>query len=770
MATASALGLGLAAASLAAAQTQPPAPAAPRPPGFPAGPTAPAGAPNILLVMTDDVGFAASSTFGGAIPTPTFDALAAEGVRFDAFNTTALCAPTRAALLTGRNPHAVGFGTVPETAVGQPGYDAVLPKTAGTIAQVLRANGYVSAFLGKHHAVPTWETGPMGPFDHWARGLGFDYFYGFHGAWTDQFAPALIENDHPVDPPRQADYILDRDLADHAIAWLRLQRVQAKDKPFFLYYAPGTAHAPLEAPAAEIAKFHGKFDAGWDAYREEAFKRQKRLGVIPDNAKLAPLPPGVPAWSSLTPEQKTVYARYMEVYAAQLAYCDAQVGRIIEALRQSGQLANTLVVYIQGDNGASAEGGANGSISYSVRLPPEADFRLALQHLDEIGGPKTSSAMPVGWAAALDTPYPYYKAVASRLGGVRTGMVVSWPERFKARGVRSQFIDVADIAPTLYEIVGVTPPAELNGVRQQPLDGVSFADAIDNPKAPAKRHVQYFEIMGNSAVWEDGWMAATKMRANQPAGGSDADRSNPWLLFDLKADPSQTTDVAAANPDKLAHLRALFDSEAERNHVLPIQSSGYAGLAPQLRPHPAVAAGRYALYPDGWRYGEGVFPSILNRSWSVEAELTAPDGGGEGALVAQGGRFAGWGMLVLKGVPTFVYRTNILETLRLQAPTPLAAGPHRVGVAFASDGPGVGRGGEYTLSVDGQAVGHGRLEHTVAFKFPPELAAVGEDPGTPLLDDYQGPFRYDGALAQVTFDLGALQPQATSPSPAAAPK
>jgi arylsulfatase len=744
---ASALALALAGAAPAVAQP---------PPGFPVAPAAPRGAPNILLIMTDDVGFAASSTFGGGVPTPTFDALAAAGVRFNDFNTAALCAPTRAALLTGRNPHAVNFGAVPETAIGEEGYDSVLPKSAATIAQVLKANGYVSAFLGKNHAVPTWEAGPMGPFDHWGRGLGFDYFYGFNGAYTDQFAPALIENEQPVDPPRQPGYVLDRDLADHAVAWLRMEAVQAPGKPFLLYYAPGTAHAPLQAPKAEIEKFRGKFDAGWDAYRAETFRRQQRMGLIPADAKLTPLPPGVPPWNSLTPDQKKLFARYMEVYAAQLAYCDAQIGRILEALREQGRLDDTLVVYIQGDNGASSEGGANGSVTYGARAPAEKDFRYALEHLDEIGGPATSSVAPVGWAAALDTPFPYYKAVASRLGGVRTGMVVSWPARLKARGVRSQFVDVVDIAPTLYALAGVTPPATLNGTVQQPLDGASFAGALDDPKAPSKHHVQYFEVLGNSAIYEDGWMAATRMKPNAEAGSVEALRDDPWLLFDLNTDYSQSQDVGAAHPEKLAHLRALFDSEAERNHVLPIVTNGYAGMLPGLRPHPANAAGRYVFYPDGWRYGEGVFPNTLNRSWTAKADLVAPAGGGDGALVTQGGRFAGWGLLVRKGAPTFVYRTNLLDTVRLQAPQPLSPGPHQVQVAFKVDGPGLGRGGAFTLSVDGHAVASAHAEHTLAFKFPPEPAAIGEDVGTPLLEGDAAPFRYDG-VRSVTLELEPAQ-------------
>jgi arylsulfatase len=739
---------------LAVLAAAPAARAEPAAAGFPLAPAAAKGAPNILIVVTDDVGFAASSTFGGAIPTPAMDRVAAEGVRFNDFNTKAVCAPSRAALLTGRNPHAVGMGTVPETAVGEPGYTSVLPKSAATIAQVLKPAGYVSAFLGKHHAVPTWEAGPLGPFDHWARGLGFDYFYGFHGAWTDPFTPSLIEDEHPVDAPKQDGYLLDRDLADHAVAWLRMQRTQAPDRPFLLYYAPGTTHAPLAAPKEWIARFRGKFDGGWDVYRAEALARQKRLGLVPANTQLTPRPPGVAAWNTLSPEQKRLYARHMEVYAAALAYCDAQVARLLDELQAEGRLDNTIVIYIQGDNGASAEGGADGTVTYGARIPSAADVQMALEHLDDIGGAATASAPPAGWAVAMDTPFSYYKGVASRLGGIRTGMAISWPAGLKARGVQRRFVDIADIAPTLYELAGITPPAEVAGVKQQPLDGVSFADALRDPKAKSRTRVQYYELLGNSALYADGWLAATAMAPRGEAGNVDGLRDAPWQLYHLETDFSQSVDLAAKQPETLARLHGLFETEAKRNQVYPLQTSGYAALAPGGRPHPALAAGRYVFRPDGWRYPEGVFPSVLNRSWAIEADLVAPPGGGSGALVTQGGRFAGWGLVVDRGAPTFIYRTTLAEQLQLRAPE-LAPGPHKLRVVFHIDQPGVGRGGEFTLSVDGQPAAIGRLGRTIAFKFPPEPAGIGEDPGTPLLDGPGLASRYTGTLNTIAVELEA---------------
>jgi arylsulfatase len=474
---------------------------------YPPAASPPAGAPNVLIIMTDDVGYAASSTFGGAIPTPTFDRLAADGLRYNNFHTTALCSPTRAALLTGRNHHAVGFGSVADLAQGEPGYNSIMPKSAGTIGQALSAAGYDTAWFGKNHNVPTWQSGPLGPFDQWASGLGFRYFYGFNGGLTNQFFPALIENNNTIEPPKRPGYILDRDLADHAIAWLRMQQTESGGRPFLLYYAPGTAHAPVQAPADWIARFKGKFNAGWDVYRQETFARQKRMGIIPANARLTPLPPNVKPWANLSTDEKRVAARYMEVYAAMLAHCDDQIGRIIDELQHTGQLDNTLVIYIQGDNGASPEGGAIGSFDYAGQLGGGAgagqELAHALAHLDEIGGPRSFEVGPAGWAVAMDTPFPYYKLIASHLGGTTNGMVISWPSRIKSRGIRSQFTDVTDIMPTVLDAAGISPPVMLNGVAQQPFDGTSVAYSFDHPEAPERHTIQYFEIFGNAALYKD---------------------------------------------------------------------------------------------------------------------------------------------------------------------------------------------------------------------------------------------------------------------------
>jgi arylsulfatase A-like enzyme len=732
------------------------------PTSYPVVQAPPAGTPNVLIVMTDDVGFAASSTFGGAIPTPTFDALAADGLRYNNFHTTAICSATRAALLTGRNHHAVGFGNVADIARNEPGYNSILPKGAGTIGQILSAAGFDTAMFGKNHNVPTWQAGPLGPFDQWGSGLGFKYFYGFNAGLTNQFFPALVENNTAVEPPRQDGYVLDRDLADHAISWLRMQRAGGGGRPFLLYYAPGTAHAPIQAPADWIARFKGKFDGGWDVLHQQIFERQKRLGIIPADARLAPMPANVKRWDALTPDEKRVASRYMEAYAAMLAYCDSQIGRVIGELKASGQLDNTLVIYIQGDNGSSAEGGQIGTYDYQSKVSGRGTsaekLQYALAHLDDIGGPRSYEVGPVGWALAMDTPFPYYKAVASHLGGMTNGMVVSWPARIKARGLRSQFADATDILPTVLDATGVKPPETLRGYAQSAFDGTSFTQTFTDARAPSRHATQYFEIMGNAAIYHDGWLASAQVSEEGEPGGVTALLDKPWQLFDLTRDFSQTQDVSAHYPDKLKELQALFQTEGTRNHVLPFFTKTLQALLPGVRPE-IVAPGSYTYYPSDFRYPEGAFPSINNRSWSIEADLDVPASGGNGVLVTQGGRASGWGLVVLKGVPTFLYRATDRDAdlFRLAAPQPVGAGHHHVTVGFTVDAPGFAKGGLYTLSVDGREVARGHADSTVPFKFAPEDAVVGHDTGTTLSDDYQTPFAYDGTLRSLTITLSPQQ-------------
>jgi len=741
-------------------------------PGFPAPPSAPATAPNVLIVMTDDVGFGASSTFGGGIPTPNLDRLAANGLVYNNFHTTAICSPTRASLLTGRNHHAVGFGTVADLARPESGYNSIIPKSAGTVAQVLSAAGYDTAMFGKHHNVPTWQSGPMGPFDQWPTGLGFQYFYGFNAGWTDQFAPQLVENNRTVEPSAcgdgtEAGYVFERDMADHAIDWLRTQHTQNPARPFLMYYAPGTAHAPLQAPAEWIARFKGKFDAGWDAYREATLARQKKLGLVPRDAKLAPMPDGTKPWSALSSDERKVAARYMEVYAAMLAYSDAQFGRLLDTLRSSGELDNTLIIFIQGDNGASGEGGSIGGVNYATRVSASAqggETAHALAHLDEIGGPKSLPIAPVGWASALNSPFPYYKLTASRLGGIRNGMVISWPARLRQTGVRSQFADVTDVMPTILEAAGVRAPDSLAGVTQQPFDGVSFAYSFTQPKAPSQHRTQYFEVFGNAAIYHDGWLLAERVKVDPRFDAAMADPASPWQLYDLSRDWTQTIDVAADHPEKVAELKALWEAEAKRNNVLPLAFSNMASMLPGVRPEPLSEPGRHVLYPSSERLPEGVFPAINNRSWSITADVTVPASGAEGMLVTQGGRYSGWGLAMIGGKPTFLYRNNDRpeDLVRVAAPQTLEPGQHKITVTFTVDGPGFGKGGSLVLTVDGADAATGRLDRTVPFKFSPEDATIGRDAGTPLTDDYRLPFNFTGKLESVTFDLGPVQPMAAN--------
>jgi arylsulfatase len=529
-------------------------------PDFPKEIVAPKNAPNILLILTDDAGYGTSSTFGGPIPMPTMDRLAKAGLRFTNFHTTALCSPTRAALITGRNHHSAQTGVITEFATGYPGYDSLMSRSNGTVAQVLRDYAYTSSWYGKNHNVPDWQTSQAGPFDLWPTGLGFNYFYGFIEGDTDQWKPALYEGTKPIEPYLgNPDYILDVDLADQAIAWIRMQHAVAPQKPFLAYYATGTAHAPHQAPKAWIAKMKGKFDQGWDKVREETLGRQKQLGIVPANTKLTPRPKELPAWDSLTAAQKKLYARMAEVYAGALAHADYNIGRVIDAIDELGLLDNTLIIFINGDNGCSGEGtlqGTTNEVAVNANGVTE-DFEYLLAKMEDLGGPKAYNHMPAGWAWGFDSPFQWTKQVASHFGGIANGMVISWPKRIKDKGgIRTQFHHVIDIAPTIYEAIGITPPAMLDGVPQKPLEGVSMVYAFDDAKAPSMRKMQYFEMLGNRALYSDGWMASTtpKRLPWQPKAqpGSDDPMSFGWELYHVAEDFSQATDLAKQNPDKLS--------------------------------------------------------------------------------------------------------------------------------------------------------------------------------------------------------------------------
>lgn len=676
---------------------------------FPRQPQAPAGAPNVLLIMTDDVGFSAASTFGGPVPTPTFDALARAGLRYNCFHTTAMCSPTRAALLTGRNAHAVASGSITNIAVDEEGYTSAIPKSAATIAEVLHLSGYDTAWFGKNHNTPVWETGPTGPFDRWPNGMGFDYFYGFNAASSDQFSPELVENRNPIDPPtNDPSYHLDRDLADHLIHWVQVQHTVRPGRPFFAYLAPGATHSPHQAPAEWIEKFKGRFDQGWDKLREETFARQKQAGIIPKNAVLTPRPAGLPAWSSLTPAQKHVYARMMEVAAGQLAHVDYQIGRVIEALRQSGQLDNTLVIYIQGDNGASIESprGSNNELMSLIGLEP-SDAELA-KDIAKHGGPDAFGNYPAAWAWATNAPFQWGKEVASHLGGLRDGMVMSWPKRIKQTGqIRTQFSHVIDIAPTIYEAAGVVPPRTIDGYEQQPIDGTSMVYTFDHASAPSVHREQYFEMLGNRSYYKDGWLASTTPEV--PPWDRTHTAVDPqtfaWELYDLTHDYSQAHDIAARYPQKLAELKADFDVAARKYHVYPLESNIMGRVGPGHRPDPMEGRTQFSYTPGDTRYPPGSFPA-MGSGWSMTAHLTLAAGAAQGPIVIQGDEFGGMGLLLDEGRPSFLYNPSgrDAERVLLEATEPLDAGKHDVQVRADAQPAGGPRAAKLVLSVDGRPV------------------------------------------------------------------
>jgi len=728
-------------------------------PDFPKEVQAPKGAPNILLVLTDDVGFGATSPFGGPIPTPTFERLAKEGLRYTQFHTTALCSPTRAALLSGRNHHSAATGVIMELGTGFPGYNSLMPKSAGTFAEILKQNGYSTSWYGKNHNVPDWQTSQAGPFDLWPTGLGFEYFYGFIGGDTSQWNPALFENTKPIEPPHDVkDYFFDTDMADHTIAWIRMQHAVAPGKPFLAYYAPGTAHAPHHAPKEWIAKFKGKFDQGWDKVREETFARQKRMGIIPANAKLTERSPGIPAWDSLNADQKKVYARMMEVYAAALAHCDYQMGRILDAIAEQGELDNTLVIYIQGDNGASAEGTAQGLLNEMTffNAIPE-DFKEVLRRMDELGGPKTFNHYPIGWAHAMDTPFQWAKQIASHWGGTRNGLVISWPARIKNRGgIRTQFHHVIDIMPTILEAAGVSAPSSINGVAQKSIEGVSMVYTFDDAKAPSKRTTQYFEMLGNRGIYHDGWVAATTppiapwVSIAKPIDINDY----RWELYNVREDFSQAVNLADKEPQKLRELQELFWTEAAKYNVLPIDNSRVERFDVSLRPSLTRGREEFTYYPGLVRIPEGAAPDTKNKSYQIKAEVEIPKSGAEGMLLTHGGRFSGYGLYLLQGKPVFHYNLAGVARYTIAGKDKLTPGKHTILFDFKYDGGGLGKGGNGTLLVDGKAVATGRIERTLPFRLSlDETLDCGEDTGTPVSEDYRVPFKFTGKLEKVTIDL-----------------
>jgi arylsulfatase A-like enzyme len=724
----------------------------------------PAGAPNVLVILLDDAGFGSSSAFGGPCHTPTFERLAGEGLKFNRFHSTALCSPSRQALLTGRNHHAVGMGGITEIATSAPGYNSIRPDTAAPLAETMKLNGYSTAQFGKCHEVPVWETSPMGPFDQWPLGSGFEYFYGFVGAETNQWYPALYEGVTPMEPPKTPEqgYHLTEDLTDKAITWVSQQKSLMPDKPFFTYFAPGATHAPHHVPKEWSDKYKGQFDMGWDAIREQTFARQKELGVIPPEADLTARPEEISAWADVPDDLKPVLARQMEIYAGFLEHTDHHVGRFIDTLDSLGVLEDTLIYLIIGDNGASAEGTPNGTFNEIISLNGAAQFETVdfmASHIDGFGTPAAYNHYAVGWAHAMDTPYQWTKQVASHWGGTRNGTIVHWPNGFKARGeVRSQFHHLIDVAATVLDAAGLPEPAFVNGIQQMPLHGVTMAYAFDVPDAPEARETQYFEVACNRGIYHKGWTAVTRhsvpwrFQDELPALDDDV-----WELYDTSSDWAQAHDLAAKHPEKLEELKRLWLIEAVKYNVLPLDDRRIERFNSDIAGRPVLVKGNsQILYGGMGRLSENSVINLKNKSHSVTAEIVVPDGGGLGVIIAQGGAFAGWCLYLHEGKPKYCHNLAGLLRFYVEAESNVPAGEHQVRMEFAYDGGGLAKGGAVTLYIDGEKVGEGRVEATVPMIYSgDETCDVGYDSGTPVSEDYASEnSRFNGTVRWVQLDAG----------------
>jgi arylsulfatase A-like enzyme len=727
----------------------------------------PKGAPNILLIMTDDQGYGVCSTFGGVIPTPALDRIAKAGLRYTQFHSTALCSPTRAALITGRNHHSSGFGVISEQATGYPGYDSIITKDKATIGEILKENGYATSWFGKNHNTPTYLYSLAGPFDQWPSGMGFDYFYGFMGGETNQWTPYLFRDHTAIFPwIGKPGYNLITDMADEAIKYLTELNAAAPEKHFFLYYVPGGTHAPHHPTPEWIAKMKGKFDMGWNELREQIFANQKKLGVIPPNTELTPWPDLLPKWDTLNPTQKKVYAHQAEIFGAYAAYTDHEIGRVIQAVEDLGKLDNTLIIYISGDNGTSAEGSAIGTTFdlaaiQGIDMPVDAQLKF----YNVLGSDLTTPHMSVAWSWAFDTPFKWTKQIASYFGGTRQGMAISWPGHIKdLGGIRSQFHHIIDIVPTILEVTGIQPPATVNGIAQKPIEGVSMAYTFDsaNANTPSKRDTQYFEMFGNRALYHDSWIATTVPPQPPWLMGTvqmpDVLTGYKWELYNIADDFSENSDLSAKNPDKLKELQGLFMDEARKYQVLPLDNSILQRI---LAPRPSATAGRTEFTYSGEVSGlpDGNAPNLLTKSYSITAEVEIPTKGAEGMLNTLGGRFGGYGLYLVKGKPVFTYNLLALEKFRWEGPQALTPGKHTILFDFKYDGPGMGKGGTGVLSVDGKTVASKTIPHTVpAIMTIDESFDVGVDTRTGVDDkDYKPPFRFTGKLDKLTIKLGPNQ-------------
>jgi arylsulfatase A-like enzyme len=718
----------------------------------------------VLIVLLDDVGFGASSAFGGPVKMPTAERLAGEGLKFTRFHTTALCSPTRAALLSGRNHHAVGMGGITELATSAPGYSSVRPNTCAPLAEILRLNGYATAHVGKCHEVPVWESSPTGPFDRWPTGNGFEYFYGFIGGEMNQWYPDVVLGTTPVEPwgTPEDGYHLMEDLSDKAIEWVRQGRSLQPDQPFYMYFAPGATHTPHHVPKEWADKYKGEFDHGWDALREQTFARQRQLGIVPPDSELTRRHDEIPAWDAMDDELKPVLIREMEVYAGFLEYADHHVGRLIDALADLGVLEDTLVYYIIGDNGASAEGTLHGSFNaMTIAEAPEIESTDFVRvHIDELGTPTSYNHYAVGWAHALCTPYQWTKQVASHWGGTRNGTIVHWPNGIEAKGeLRHQFCHVIDVAPTVLEVAALPDPTEVHGVTQEPMHGTSMAYTFGDAAAAERHETQYFEMLGNRGIYHKGWSAVTKHRTPwelhaEPVPFDD----DVWELYDGSSDWTQARDLAQEHPEKLHELQRLFLIEAAKYKVLPLDDRSIERLIPERAGRPSLALGDSQVLFDGMvGLQEDCMLNVKNKSHSITAEVTVPAGGARGVIVNQGGITGGWALYCKSdGRLGYHYSFLGLQRASISSEEAVPEGNHQVRVEFAYDGGGAGKGGDVTLYVDGEQVGNGRVERTHAYHYNlTETAGVGRDSGSPACDDYPvGDNAFTGTIDWVRIDAG----------------
>ena len=721
---------------------------------------APKDAPNVLVVLVDDLGFAGTSTFGGPVGTPTFDRLVSEGIYYNNFHTTAVCSPTRAALKSGRNHHVNNMGGIIETGTAFPGNTGQIPNSVAPIAEMLRLNGYSTGAFGKWHELAAWEASVSGPLDRWPTHQGFDKFYGFLGGETNQWAPFIYNGVTPVKLPEDPNYHFLTDMTDQAVSWIKYQKALTPEKPFFVYFAPGATHAPHHVPKKWIKRWKGKFDQGWDKLRDEILSRQVEQGIVPKGTPLAPKPKAIPDWNKLSADEKKLFTHQVEVFAAYIEMTDYEVGRVIEAIKQTGQLNNTLIFLVYGDNGTSAEGGRNGMFSemtYFNGVHEKVPDMLKV--MDKWGGPETYPHMAAGWAVAFDTPYKWTKQVASDHGGTKVGMAIHWPKGIKAKGkLRTQFSHVIDVAPTILEAAGLSEPREVNGVEQRPMDGTSLVYTFDDANAKDRHVTQYFEMFGNRAIYHDGWFARTIHKApweRNPRRGLNEDI---WELYDTRSDFSLVKDLAKKDPNKLEAMQALFMKEAEKNQVLPIDDRTVERVNAAIAGRPDLMAGRTSLTLAEGMTGmtENIFLNIKNKSKTITAEVEVAENGGNGAILVQGGRFGGWALYVKDGIPAYDYNFLGLQRFTVAATEKLKPGKSTIRFEFAYDGGGLAKGGMGTLYVNDKKVSEGRIEHTQPMVFSAdETADVGIDLATPVVESIgaERASKFTGKIHSVTVEV-----------------